>query len=48
LADHLNVVADGGIVTSRIYEDKLLVGRQARMFHDLVKALFQPTIPSGS
>jgi TetR/AcrR family transcriptional repressor of nem operon len=48
LADHLNVVADGGIVTSRIYEDKLLTGRQARMFHDLVKALFQPTVPSGS
>jgi hypothetical protein len=42
LADHLNVLADGGIVTSRIYEDKLLIGRQARMFHDLVKALFQP------
>jgi TetR/AcrR family transcriptional repressor of nem operon len=42
LADHLNVLADGGIVSSRIYEDKLLIGRQARMFHDLVKALFQP------
>jgi AcrR family transcriptional regulator len=42
LADHLNVLADGGIVASRIYNDKLLVGRQARMFHNLVKALFLP------
>jgi TetR/AcrR family transcriptional regulator, transcriptional repressor for nem operon len=48
LADHLNVLADGGIVTSRIYEDKAFVGRQARMFHDLVRALFQPIVPNGA
>jgi TetR/AcrR family transcriptional regulator, transcriptional repressor for nem operon len=40
LGDHLNIIADGGIVSSRIFEDPKLVGRQARMFHDLVKALF--------
>jgi len=44
LADHFGVIADGGIVWSRIYEDKLFIGRQARMFHDLVKALFQPVV----
>jgi AcrR family transcriptional regulator len=48
LADHLGVIADGGIVWSRIYEDKLFVGRQARMFHDLIRALFQPTVPESS
>jgi AcrR family transcriptional regulator len=42
LADHFAVLADGGIISSRIYDDKLLVGRQARMFHDLVRALFMP------
>ncbi len=42
LADHFAVLADGGIISSRIYDDKLLVGRQARMFHDLVRALFLP------
>lgn len=47
LADHLGVIADGGIVWSRIYEDKLFIGRQARLFHDLVKILFQPNLPGG-
>lgn len=42
LGDHLNVIADGGIVSSRVFEDRALVGRQTRMFHDLVKALFLP------
>lgn len=42
LADHFAVLADGGIVSARVYNDKLLVGRQARLFHDLVRALFQP------
>ena len=43
LADHFAVLADGGIISARIYNDKLLVGRQARLFHDLVKAVFQPS-----
>jgi TetR/AcrR family transcriptional repressor of nem operon len=42
LGDHLNLIADGGIVASRIFEDPMLIGRQVRMFHDLVKALFLP------
>lgn len=42
LADHFAVLADGGIVSARIYNDKLLVGRQARLFHDMVRALFLP------
>lgn len=42
LADHFNVVADGGIVTSRALGEKALIGRQARLFHDLIKALFLP------
>ncbi|HEY6816030.1 MAG TPA: TetR/AcrR family transcriptional regulator [Croceibacterium sp.] len=42
LADHFAVLADGGIVSAKIYNDKLLVGRQARLFHDLVRALFLP------
>lgn len=48
LADHFAVLADGGIISARIYNDKLLVGRQARLFHDLVKATFQPTGACGS
>ncbi len=40
LADHFTVLADGGIVTSRALNDRLLIGRQARLFHDLVKVLF--------
>ena len=42
LADHFAVLADGGIVSAKIHNDKLLVGRQARLFHDLVRALFLP------
>jgi TetR/AcrR family transcriptional repressor of nem operon len=42
LADHFAVLADGGIVSAKVYNDKLLVGRQARLFHDLVRALFLP------
>lgn len=48
LADHFAVLADGGIISARVYNDKLLVGRQARLFHDLVKALFQPAVPGRS
>jgi AcrR family transcriptional regulator len=47
LADHFAVLADGGIISARIYNDKLLVGRQARLFHDLVKAVFQPSRTRG-
>jgi len=43
LADHFAVLADGGIISAQIYNDKLLIGRQARLFHDLVKAAFQPS-----
>ncbi len=40
LADHFNVIADGGIITSRALGDKAIVGRQARLMHDYVKLLF--------
>lgn len=40
LADHFNVIADGGIITSRALGDKGVVGRQARLMHDYVKLLF--------
>jgi AcrR family transcriptional regulator len=40
LADHFNVIADGGIITSRALGDKTIIGRQARLMHDHVKMLF--------
>ena len=40
MADHFNVVVDGGIITSRAMEDKSIIGRQARLMHDHVKLLF--------
>ena len=39
LADHFNVIADGGIITSRALGDKTIIGRQARLMHDHVKLL---------
>ena len=40
LADHFNVVIDGGIITSRALGDKTIIGRQTRLMHDHVKLLF--------
>jgi TetR/AcrR family transcriptional regulator, transcriptional repressor for nem operon len=40
LADHLNVLADGGIIMSRAMNDKSILGRQMRLMHDHVKLLF--------
>lgn len=40
LADHFNVIVDGGIITSRALGDKGVIGRQARLMHDHVKLLF--------
>ncbi|MFW2831721.1 TetR/AcrR family transcriptional regulator [Sphingomonas sp. ID0503] len=40
MADHFNVVADGGIITSRALGDKTILGRQVRLMHDHVKLLF--------
>jgi TetR/AcrR family transcriptional regulator, transcriptional repressor for nem operon len=42
LADHFNVMADGGIITSRALRDPTVIGRQARLMHDFVKLLFAP------
>lgn len=42
LADHFNVIADGGIITSRALRDPSVIGRQARLMHDFVRLLFAP------
>lgn len=40
LADSINVMADGAIITSRAVGDKTVIGKQARLLHDFVKLLF--------
>ena len=42
LADHFNVMVDGGIITSRALRDPSVIGRQVRLMHDFVKLLFAP------
>jgi AcrR family transcriptional regulator len=40
LADHLNVVVDGAIITSRALREPAVLAGQARLVHDFVKLLF--------
>lgn len=40
LADNFNVMADGGIITSRALGEQAVLGRQARLLHDFIKLLF--------
>ena len=40
LADAFNVMADGGIITSRALGEQAVLGRQARLLHDFIKLLF--------
>lgn len=40
LADHLNVVVDGAIITARALREPAVMARQARLVHDFVKLLF--------
>jgi AcrR family transcriptional regulator len=41
LADQLNVVIDGGIVTARALGEPAVIGRQLRLMHAFVRLLFE-------
>ena len=40
LADMLSVVADGGIILSRVVDDKRALGRQIMLYRDFIRAVF--------
>lgn len=40
LADHFNIMVDGAIITARALCEPTVMGRQARLMHDLVRLLF--------
>ena len=48
LADMLSVVADGGIILSKVVSDKTTLPRQLLLYRDFIKLVFQPALNSGS
>jgi TetR/AcrR family transcriptional repressor of nem operon len=44
LADMLSVIADGGIILSRVVNDKQALSRQIMLYRDFIRAIF-PGVP---
>jgi hypothetical protein len=40
LADMLSVIADGGIILSRVVNDKQALSRQIMLYRDFIRAVF--------